>query len=591
MSIILTILGIGLLLLIHEGGHYFAARAVGIRVKVFALGFGPRLFGWHRNGTDFRVSLLPLGGYVQVAGDDPSRPPRPGDLFYANAPQRLLFYAGGILANLAFAFIIIPVLFSVGVPFVSPTVGSVQDSSPAWQAGVLPDDIVQNIDGREVHGFRHISSGIALASRDSRLDVTVLRDGAPLTLVLNPEFNTAKGFSTIGIGPAFVLQLSAASEISAKLKGFGHLVAINGHSLSTAMGTQLALFSLTDGAETFSLTASDSTQTEQTFEFTATDYYNTSASTVPQLGVTVLAQQIATVRGSLADFLKEGDQIIEANGKHISQQSKLLAVVALNESQPLSLKVRDSEQVVRSIVIPAITALQLQHDLALTLNDKLAFEVHPLSAAYAAGLRSGCSILRADQSAIQKMSDLREVIGKSVAGEEIVFSVLQPQATTAVNIAVIPAPIPQLDFGLMLSSKPTTVIARNPLHAIKLGYQEAKAMVVEVTTTAKRLFTGEVASKNMGGIISIGVMTNSFASQGLVSLLFFLCLISVNLAILNLLPIPALDGGHILFALYEIITRRKVSVRVQNVFQLVGVILVLSMLVFVTTNDIQRLWD
>ena len=81
MSVILTILGIGLLLAIHEGGHYFAARSVGIRVKVFALGFGPRLFGWKRNGTDFRLALLPLGGYVQVAGDDPSQPPKPGDLF------------------------------------------------------------------------------------------------------------------------------------------------------------------------------------------------------------------------------------------------------------------------------------------------------------------------------------------------------------------------------------------------------------------------------------------------------------------------------------------------------------------------------
>ena len=114
-------------------------------------------------------------------------------------------------------------------------------------------------------------------------------------------------------------------------------------------------------------------------------------------------------------------------------------------------------------------------------------------------------------------------------------------------------------------------------------------MIGEVATTAKRLFTGEVASKNMGGIISIGVMTNTFASQGLISLLFFLCLISVNLGVLNFIPIPALDGGHIVFALYEIVTRRKVSIGVQNVFQIVGVVLVLSLLVFVTSNDIQRL--
>jgi RIP metalloprotease RseP len=197
--------------------------------------------------------------------------------------------------------------------------------------------------------------------------------------------------------------------------------------------------------------------------------------------------------------------------------------------------------------------------------------------------------LRANDVAIQKMSDLRSVIGSNTEGQSINFIVLQNGSDEPTEIGVTPAAIPQLDFGLMLMMKPTTVVARQPLRAISLGFREAKAMISEVATTAKRLFTGEVASKNMGGIISIGVMTNSFASQGLVSLFFFLCLISVNLGVLNFIPIPALDGGHILFALYEIVSGRKVSVAVQNVFQIIGVVLVLSLLVFVTSNDIQRL--
>ncbi|MHC4380013.1 MAG: site-2 protease family protein, partial [Planctomycetota bacterium] len=105
MAILFTILGIGLLLLLHEAGHYYAARAVGIRVKVFSLGFGHRIFGWHRNGCDFRLAWIPLGGYVRVAGEDPNVTPQPGDLFYASAPRRLLFYSGGILINFLFAFL------------------------------------------------------------------------------------------------------------------------------------------------------------------------------------------------------------------------------------------------------------------------------------------------------------------------------------------------------------------------------------------------------------------------------------------------------------------------------------------------------
>ena len=595
MSVILTIFGIGLLLVIHEGGHYFAARAVGIRVKVFAIGFGPRLFGWQRNGTDFRVSLLPLGGYVQVSGDDPSRPPRPGDLFYASAKQRLLFYAGGIMANFLFAFLIIPVLFFVGVPFVSPTVGAVSPDSPAWSAGMLPDDVVLSINEREVHGFRHISSGIALAERDTSLDIVVMRDGERVSLNLKPQFDEEKGFSTIGVAPAYDLSLAPDSDIAKVMGEHSQLVAINGLEINNALGSQLALLSLGDGRSDFILSGLNSANQRRDFTFQSSDYVNRTLAAPAQLGVTVLAQQVSVARGIFSEILVAGDRIVAMNYQplHISQplskQSDLLEAISMRASGNLALSVVDTQNNLRQVRVPPTTAHQLLQDLALVPNDDMAFYVHPQSAAFAAGLRTGCSILRANDVAIQKMSDLRSVISSNTEGESINFTVLQNGSDEPTEIGVIPAAIPQLDFGLMLMMKPTTVVARQPLHAISLGFREAKAMVSEVATTAKRLFTGEVASKNMGGIISIGVMTNSFASQGLVSLFFFLCLISVNLGVLNFIPIPALDGGHILFALYEIVSGRKVSVAVQNVFQIIGVVLVLSMLVFVTSNDIQRL--
>ena len=156
-AILATILGIGFLLLIHEAGHYFAARAAGIRVEVFALGFGPRLFGFRRGDTDFRIALLPLGGYVKVSGEDPTRPPRPGDLFAATVQQRLLFYAGGIILNFLFAFLLLPALFLVGVPFEAPLLGTVNAGGAAWEAGMRPGERVLEIDGRRINGFRDIA--------------------------------------------------------------------------------------------------------------------------------------------------------------------------------------------------------------------------------------------------------------------------------------------------------------------------------------------------------------------------------------------------------------------------------------------------
>ena len=101
-EVLATIFGIGFLLFIHEAGHFMAARLAGVRAEVFSLGFGPRLWGFVRKGTDFRLSLIPIGGYVRMAGEEQIGDPQPGDLGHASAPWRFLIFSGGILMNFAF---------------------------------------------------------------------------------------------------------------------------------------------------------------------------------------------------------------------------------------------------------------------------------------------------------------------------------------------------------------------------------------------------------------------------------------------------------------------------------------------------------
>ena len=108
LATLFTVLGIGLLLFFHEGGHYLAARAAGVRVDVFSLGFGPRLFGFKKGDTDYRISLIPLGGYVRMAGEENSS--SPDGLLGKSVGWRFLIFAGGILANFLIALIIIPIL-------------------------------------------------------------------------------------------------------------------------------------------------------------------------------------------------------------------------------------------------------------------------------------------------------------------------------------------------------------------------------------------------------------------------------------------------------------------------------------------------
>ena len=99
---------------------------------------------------------------------------------------------------------------------------------------------------------------------------------------------------------------------------------------------------------------------------------------------------------------------------------------------------------------------------------------------------------------------------------------------------------------------------------------------------------GQVSGANIGGIITIGVVSHSWASVGITKLFFFLCMLSMNLAFLNVLPIPVLDGGHLFFLLIEKIKGSPVSERVLGYSQMVGIVLIVSLMVYVTFNDIKR---
>jgi regulator of sigma E protease len=125
--------------------------------------------------------------------------------------------------------------------------------------------------------------------------------------------------------------------------------------------------------------------------------------------------------------------------------------------------------------------------------------------------------------------------------------------------------------------------------ALRLGWVCSLDLIKQLYVTLKRLLTGDVAAKNLGGIIQISRVTYHNARWGWSRLLYFLALLSINLAFINVLPIPVLDGGHLLFLLIERIKGSPVSTRVLSYSQVLGLVFVLALVVFVTYNDILRL--
>jgi len=165
------------------------------------------------------------------------------------------------------------------------------------------------------------------------------------------------------------------------------------------------------------------------------------------------------------------------------------------------------------------------------------------------------------------------------------------QPLQQVSFVVKPLIRAEHDYGFIpqLLHKRAVVQAKDAFDAVRLGCVCSLDLVKQLYITLKRLLTGDVAAKNLGGIIQISRVTYRHAQDGWTRFLYFLALLSINLAFVNILPIPMLDGGHMLFVLIERIKGSPVSIQVLNYSQIIGLVLVLALVVFVTYNDILRL--
>jgi regulator of sigma E protease len=192
---IAVILVLGGLIFFHELGHFVFARLFGVGVKVFALGFGPRIAGVKRGKTDYRLAAVPLGGYVAMVGEGPGEELPEGftrEESFATKPawQRMIIVAAGPISNFLLAFLIFWLLLTVwGRTELAPVIGGVQEDSPAAEAGIEPGDRIVSIDGEEVVFWKDMSEIIS-ASDGETLNVTVKRDGEMETVMVTPEKRT-----------------------------------------------------------------------------------------------------------------------------------------------------------------------------------------------------------------------------------------------------------------------------------------------------------------------------------------------------------------------------------------------------------------
>jgi regulator of sigma E protease len=189
IDVVAFVIGLGFLIFAHEAGHFLVAKLFRVRVLVFSLGFGKRLFGFHRGDTDYRVSIFPLGGYVRMAGDTPdeSRPGDPAEFLSKPKWQRFLILFAGPGMNLLIAIGVVAAAAMHGTEEVNikPVVGSVEAKSPAARAGLQPGDRITAINGDQMTEFDDLKLAITVHA-NSPLRVDYQRNGVARTTTLTP---------------------------------------------------------------------------------------------------------------------------------------------------------------------------------------------------------------------------------------------------------------------------------------------------------------------------------------------------------------------------------------------------------------------
>ena len=208
------IFALGVIIFVHEGGHLLAAKFFKVHARVFSLGFGKRLWGFERGGTDYRVSLFPLGGYVQLSGEDPGEVGSdPGEFLNKPRWQRILIYLAGPAMNIVLAILLVAVVFMVGIEVAAPpelpsVVGSVRAGSPADRAGLAPGDVITAIGDEPVTRWEDVRFAI-LTSPGNPVEIEYQRLGERLSTTVVPDTVPKYEFGDAGVFPEMLPRVAA----------------------------------------------------------------------------------------------------------------------------------------------------------------------------------------------------------------------------------------------------------------------------------------------------------------------------------------------------------------------------------------------
>lgn len=530
------VLMLGVLVTVHEFGHFIVAKWCGVKVLKFSIGFGSAIgFGryrlaWTRGETEYVIAWLPLGGFVKMLGEIPGEEATPEtqaewDRSMGAQPvwKKLAIVLAGPAMNL-----ILPVIVLVGFMWVGSQqpiaqIGTVDPASPAAEVGLLAGDKILAIDDEPVIWWSDVVSRIEPA-RGRSLAFAIERDGASFDV-----------------------------------------------SVPVAERKRLDVFQA---------------GTEQAW-----------------IGIQAMRQPAivgvpSELSAAAAAGLRSGDRVLAIAGVEVEEWRVFVRAYEA-ASAPVVLRlsrVEGPEAETREETVPALGDVS---DLGLIPAVVLIAAVTDDGAAKAAGLQAGDLILSLDGERVGSWGTFRETVMVS-GGRPLDLEYARDGEIRHSRMSALPktdedSGVEQLLIGIQGRSPLMPVMALERHTDPRVSVPRAVAKVADFTGILfegfRRILTGEVSRKQIGGPIEIARQSHRALQAGWDAFLYLLMLISVNLAVLNLLPIPVLDGGQALIYLIEGVKRGAISLRAREFAQVAGLAAILMLMGVAFWNDLSKYWS
>ena len=640
-----SVLGLGFVIFVHELGHFLVAKACGVKCEKFYLGFdvgGLKLCSFKWGETEYGIGALPLGGYVKMLGQDdnpgaasaeahrarasgdlpaePTSDPHPAwdprSYPAQSVPERMAIISAGVIMNVIFAILMASLAFGLGVREVASGTSAVRPGGAAWRAGLRTGDEIVAVGGTPVTVFKELQKKVTLGDLSKGVGFTVKRPGEEAVREVTLRPDTDGGAPMVGISGPLSLKLpddlgaglpGSAGKTTPPLAGGDTVLAVDGVAIESH--AQLVAFLARHRDQPVALTVERKGQS-----------INVELPPRPRttLGMEMAPGAIQAVQdGSPAATagMKPGDRLVSVDGAPVGDpftlddrlQSRVGAAVALvveraGVEETISVTPREVTWIDASPMRAtplAVSSIGVALPVIPTVTAVL-----PDSPAGRAGVVAGDQLSRVRFIEPGEGSDgpgnwlaLSEgepnwpgviaVMQQLTAGSRVEVTV--ENASGSRDVALEPAVVSGdflVDRGLVFEQVFKTERAATIGAALSRGFSTAVDDLSMVYRFLQKLWSRQISARLLGGPMSILQQAGRSAEEGFSALLLFLTMLSANLAVVNFLPIPVLDGGHMVFLIYEWLTGRPPSERVVIALSYLGLILILSLMFWVFGLDL-----